>query len=236
VETSLRCERIDFLLRVTQADDRASIELGFFLEDHRLLVDFTDSARGSRDDQAVGEGTVYLMDTAMENLVDGAITSVTCSVNEYLKDVTCACATVNEGIVGVDRDTVDESRVVGQLTINDCEFACLWVDAPELNCIVVTCDESLRVSVEKLEVVALLLKLVACWTVRLGSSFGHVPDYELVAILDSSKTHEVRFITRERQGLNGFIMIADPIEHVSLREVPDDDGTDSLRAHLLPCS
>jgi hypothetical protein len=113
VETSFSCKRIDFLLRVTEADDRAAVELSFFLEDHRLLVDFTDSARGGRDDQAVREGTVYLMDTAMENLVDGAITFVTCSVNEYLKDVACACAAVNESVCGIDRDAVDKARVVG---------------------------------------------------------------------------------------------------------------------------
>ena len=95
-------------------------------------------------------------------------------------------------------------------------------------------DEPVRVYIKKLEVVAFLVGWgLGSWTARLGSSFRHVPDNELVSVLYSAETYEVSFIRGKRQGLNVFVVITYSVEHLSLRKVPDYHSTDDLRTHLL---
>lgn len=76
------------------------------------------------------------------------------------EDVTRAGARIQESVRGINRQTIEEALVVGQLTVKGLETVVFFVDLPEFYRAVVNCRKSQTVFVVELEIVALLVVLV----------------------------------------------------------------------------
>ena len=82
----------------------------------------------------------------------------------------------------------------------------------------------MRVSVEKLNVGALLVVLVRCKLNRLRFPLTHIPAGYLVRVSQSTQRDKVLVITAESQILNLLFVISYSIKHVLSFEVPDDES------------
>ena len=173
------------------------------------------------------------MNAASEYFMHGSCSLVARRSNGYFENIARARAAVQICVRRVNRHTIDEPLVLGQLAVDAGQLAGLPVHLPKLDRIVMTGDESVAHGIEELDILALLLQLSGGRTIRFGPALGHVPNDKLVSVADAAERDEVRLIAREGKRLNRFIMVSDSIEHVSLIEVPNDDCRDCVRAHLL---
>ena len=108
---------VDFLLRVGQTDNRATLEVDLFLKKHRLLVYTAESTCCSRYDERT-ELTINLVDASVENLMHRASSLVTGIINLNLEDIASARATVSKGIICINCHTVYEAFIVAQLAVH----------------------------------------------------------------------------------------------------------------------
>jgi len=99
--------------------------------------------------------------------MDGTSPLIACDVNEDLEDVSSACATVQVRVSWINRHTIDEFLILGQLAINVSQFARRLVYCPEFNRVVMARDETITNGVEKLDILTFLLKLVRCRAIGL---------------------------------------------------------------------
>lgn len=107
------------------------------------------------------------MNATSEDFVDRAIAFVACRVDKYFKNVSCSGSTVNEGVLRVNRHTIDKPIVFGKLAVDGCQSTRAGVDPPEFDGVVVSSHEAIRILVEELDVLALLVHLGAGRTVGL---------------------------------------------------------------------
>jgi len=113
--------------------------------------------------------------SSSEEVMHWARAFVTTIRNVDLQDVARSRSRIQERICCVDRQTVEEAFVVGQLAVKRLESVVLFVNLPKLDRSIVDCRKSQTVLVVEFEVVAFLVVLVARGNCTLGTTFAHIP-------------------------------------------------------------
>ena len=123
----------------------------------------------------------------MEYFMNWSRTLIAARVHENFKNVARTRTTVCKGVTGINCHTIDEPFVLGKLAVDYLKFVSLLVQCPEFDCIIMGCNEFVPYRVIKLDILTFLLKLGRCWATSLRATFGHVPNYDLVTIPDTTK-------------------------------------------------
>ena len=126
------------------------------------------------------------MNASSEYFMHGSCSLVARRSNCYFKNVARACAAVQICVGRVNRHTINEPFVLGQLAVDAGQLAGLPIHLPELDRIVMTCDEAIAHGIEELDILALLLQLRGGRAVRFRPALGHVPNDKLVSIADAA--------------------------------------------------
>ena len=126
------------------------------------------------------------MNASSEYFMHGSCSLVARRSNCYFKNVARACAAVQICVGRVNRHTINEPLVLGQLAVDAGQLAGLPIHLPELDRIVMTCDEAIAHGIEELDILALLLQLRGGRAVRFRPALGHVPNDKLVSIADAA--------------------------------------------------
>ena len=151
------------------------------------------------------------MNSTSENFMDWSRSFVARCVNEDFEDVTSSCTTVEVSVGWINGQAVDESFVLGQLTIHARKLVRLRVHHPELDRVIVSRHEAIADCIEELDILALLLKLGGRGTVSLRPTLIHVPNDKLVSIANPSQRNQIHLVARERKCLNCLIMVSDSV-------------------------
>ena len=105
------CQGVDFLLRVGQADDGATLEIDLFFKKHGLLVYTTESTACGRNNESP-KWTVNLVDAAVENLMHGASSLVAGIIDLNLEDIASTSTTISKRVICINCHAVNEAFIV----------------------------------------------------------------------------------------------------------------------------
>ena len=117
MQAPLGCQSVNFLLRVGQTDDRATLEIDFFFEKHCFFI-YTAKRTACCRYYECTEWAINLVNAAVENFVHRASSLVAGIIDLNLEDIACASATVSKRVFCIDCNAIYEAFIVAQLAVN----------------------------------------------------------------------------------------------------------------------
>lgn len=117
----------------------------------------------------------------------GSNTFIPTIVTNDLDDISIACATVQELILWINSYTIDKPFNQTKLAIVKMELSVLLIKSPKFNCVVMSGNESARISIKELQICTFLIQLVSGWLDALRSTLKHIPQHNLVVIFQRAK-------------------------------------------------